>query len=66
MNNAADYFVTLQQRINSMTPEQLAAMTKKLACMSGAYDVDGGPRVARAIIYTSHTPNQRRTTPAKK
>lgn len=66
MNNTADYFATMQKRIDSMTPEQLAAMTKKLARMSGAYDVDGGSRVAGALVYTPHTPNQHRTPRTKK
>lgn len=65
MNNAIDYFATMQQRINSMTPEQLANMTR---AMARVVDVDSlhNESSARAAVYTPHKPNQRRTPPAKK
>lgn len=66
MSHTVDYFASMQKHIDAMTPEQLATMTKKFARMSGAYDVDGGPRVTRALVYTPHKPNQRRTPRTKK
>ena len=56
MLNATDYFTVMQQRIDSMTTDQLTNMTR---AMARVVDVDSllNESPARAAIYT---PRQRR------
>lgn len=66
MLNATDYFATMQQRIDSMTNDQLANMTR---AMARVVDVDSlrHETPARAAVYTPHRQRQpQRTTHTKK
>lgn len=66
MSHTVDYFVTLQQRISSMTADQLANMTR---AMARVVDVDSllHESPARAAVYTPRQHHQpQRTTPTKK